>query len=789
MKLFTHHILTAASLLVSVAYLATAQTTLSGTVTDAATREGLGGARVSVKGSNNGVLSSLNGRFTLKAASPLAPTDVIVVARLGYRPQEIPVSTITSDALAIALQEAVITSQQVAVTASRQQQLRSEMPTAISVVSKQLIEDTKPAMIFEVMNKVPGVNMQNLGNEQHSMAIRSPLTTRALFLYLEDGIPIRTTGVFQHNALMEINLPAMRSIEVIKGPGSALYGANAIAGAVNFLTQRASARPVLEIGAQADNFGYVRGNWQLSNTFNDIGAVGSALGIYTGGYVAQQKTSWREYNSMDKFSLNVRADYRLSEQTSLEAAYSVNNLRTDMPGGIDSAMYFSKNYPSNNFIAYRDNRSERARLTLDHTFDENSGVRANVFFRSNQLLMLPSFRLRDDRTNARGAFGERSDTRFTSLGVDAQYRTQINLLGIETKLLAGVYYDNSPHSVTANFVRVGRESRNGSSIYTSASITDSLLTSYNVGLENLAGYAQAEMQLLPVMKFIAGLRHDRLVYGFKNNLPPSAFTGAPDQTTSYNNVAPRFGFIANLDPTTGLYANYSVGFLPPELSELFRGVRVPNLTQASFNNYEVGGWWSLWEGRAFVDASAYWMDGQNEVISVQVDQNVYENRNAGATRHYGVEFQVGITPVDEVSIRIGGTWARHIFTSYRERVGSIEQVFDNKDMPQAPNWVTYSEITYKPTWLAGFRIGAELQTQGQYFQDTQNSSTYAGHAVVHLRAGYKVGGADFFVNVLNVFNTLYAESSSRSAFGYSYSPGNPRLISVGAAYNFGTLLK
>ncbi len=795
MKIFFRNLLTAASILIFAALTSLhAQTELSGTITDAFSREALQGARIAVKGTNAGALANSNGRFTLKTAQNLAPTDILQISSLGYKTKTILVSEIlsASESIAIQLQPSVITSQQVAVTANRQSQLRSEMPVAISVVSKQLIEETKPAMIYEVLNKVPGVVMTNLGNEQHSMAIRSPMTTRALFLYLEDGIPIRTTGVFNHNALMEINLPAMRGIDVVKGPGSALYGANAVSGAINFLTQRAGARPLLEFGLQGDNFGYQRVNAQAGYTFGN--ETQNPLGIYVGSYAARQQTSWREFNSMEKLSASIRADYRIAPKTALELTYSINNLRSDMPGGIDSAMFFSERYPSNNFIAYRDNKAQRGRLTLDHSFDDNdvfrnSNLHTSVFYRNNQLQMLPSFRLRNDARNPRGAFGELSDTHFSSLGADVQYRTSLNLSGVQANLVAGVFYENSPHTVRAKFLRVGREIVGGSSIYRTFTETDSMLTSYNVGLQNLAGYVSADVQLTPHLKAIAGVRYDRLSFDFKNNLPPSAFTGSPDQQTTYNNVAPRIGITYNADAMNGLYANYSIGFLPPELSELFRGVRVPNLTQASFNNYEIGGYAAFFEGKAYLDVSAYLLDGVNEVISVQVEQNVFENRNAGATRHYGVEFQVGFVPTDEVNIRIGGTWARHLFMQYRERVGASERVFDNFQMPQAPDLVTFSEITYKPAWLQGFRIGAELQTMGQYFQDVQNTRKYAGHAVVNIRAGYKIGGLDVFVNVLNLANTLYAETSSWSSFGYSFTPANPRLISVGASYNLGELFR
>jgi hypothetical protein len=67
------------------------------------------------------------------------------------------------------------------------------------------------------VNKTPGVLMVNLGNEQHSMSIRQPMTTNAYYLYMEDGVPIRPMGVFNHNSLLEMNQFTVSSIEVVKG--------------------------------------------------------------------------------------------------------------------------------------------------------------------------------------------------------------------------------------------------------------------------------------------------------------------------------------------------------------------------------------------------------------------------------------------------------------------------------------------------------------------------------------------------------------------------------------------
>src|SRR4029078_3435484 len=153
----------------------------------------------------------------------------------------------------IALQPVSSSLQEIVVSANREAVKRSEAPIAISLISTKMLRDTKPVTLDQVLNKVSGVYMVNLGNEQHEISIRQPMTTKSLFLYLEDGIPVRTTGLFNHNALLEMKRAATKSIEVIKGPSSSLYGSEAIGGVVNFISAVPTAQPVLKLTAQGNN--------------------------------------------------------------------------------------------------------------------------------------------------------------------------------------------------------------------------------------------------------------------------------------------------------------------------------------------------------------------------------------------------------------------------------------------------------------------------------------------------------------------------------------------------------
>jgi hypothetical protein len=250
-----------------------AQAEVKGKVFDAQTKEPLAEINVQIPNTTEGTSTDAQGRFSLST-----PSQTLVISGLGYQKQEV---SVTGASVSVSLEPSIENLQAVIVTASRESQKRTEAPIAITKLSPTLINDTKATNIYEVINKTPGVVMLNYNNEQHGMSIRQPMGTSAYFLYLEDGVPTRPMGVFNHNALIEMNVLAVSSVEVIKGPASSLYGPEAVGGAINFITQKPTSVPVARIGIQGDQFGYKRVQ------FGTGGYVTPKLGLYAGGFLGR----------------------------------------------------------------------------------------------------------------------------------------------------------------------------------------------------------------------------------------------------------------------------------------------------------------------------------------------------------------------------------------------------------------------------------------------------------------------------------------------------------------------
>ncbi len=733
---------------------------ITGKVYDAETNAPLAGANVFVPNTTLGTTSNSEGEFVMEASLEVAS---VVFSYIGYHVQAVEF-TANSEPLEVKLKPSSVDLQPVVISAGRMIQPRTEAPIAIATVTEAMMSELKATRLYEAVNKVAGVYMVDIGNEQNTVAVRQPITYKAFFLYLEDGIPIRPTGVFNHNALYELNMSGINRFEVIKGPSSSIYGSNAIGGAMNFFTPDPTQRKTGKISVRGNDNGYRRSDFTGSTT------VGN-LGLYVGGYVARQRDGWRQHSDFDKVSITARADYAINSRTKLISTLSTNHLDTDMTGSLDSTAFFGQDYSSQQTFTYRKVHATRVRTTLSQIWSDRQQTDFTLFFRDNTTLQNPSYRVKRNFSNPTEATGEENDNSFQSYGVNLQHRQHFSLKS--ASLLSGVTVDYTPATYVANFISIDRDPTSGT--YTGFASHDSVLTRYDVDLFNVAAYSQFEIKPSERLKLVAGLRFDHIGYDYDNHLPLEAFSGAPDEKTSFDRVSPKIGITYDLKVGKGLYANFSQGFQPPEVGELYRGVKVPTLKPAHFNNIEAGAWFALLQGKLYLEASVYQMDGIDEIIGVRLDDGSSANANAGETRHRGIEYAITYSPVKSIEFSFNGTNAKHEFRDYIESGAD----YSGNEMNGAPSWIANADITFRPPFLRGARINFEWQHVDSFFLDPTNTQTYSGYDIFNIRLGYRFGAVELWTNMLNTTDELFATTASKSRWGKSYTPGDPRNVSVG----------
>jgi iron complex outermembrane recepter protein len=667
----------------------------------------------------------------------------------------------------------------VMVIANRQLGLRSDAPMAVYQISNKTITETRPNLLTELLNKVPGVVMANFNHEQHTVAIRQPIGLNPYFLYLEDGIPIRPVGVFQNNGLIELNMAAINNIEVVKGPSSSIYGPEAAGGAINFNSIAPTAHKTAQIGLQHDSYGY----WQARASSSFM--LKPTWGIAAAAFYAKQKNSWQAASDYHKLSFSIRTDVQLNHTTKLIGHITSNQYQAQAGGSVDSLTFVKRNYISQAAFAYRNINASRARLTLQKQWNTHNSSSIHIIARNNSIAQLPAYSIRRVTGKPSIANGEKNENNFKSIGFIWQNNHNFSA---KSSLITGISTDYAPNTYWAYYLLLNRDPATGINTINTER-PDSMLVNYQAKILNTAAYAQWSYRVSNKLKINAGLRYDLMRYNFDNYLKPSAFAGAADERNAFNKITPKLGLTYQHSGNLGFYGNAAQGFSPPNISQLYRGVKVPELQAAIFNNTEVGAWGAVLHQKLLFDIALYYMPSKGEVVRYVNADNSVENKSSGSAIHKGIEYSLTYKINKQISLSLNGSHARHIYKNFRL---SASQIYDNKEMPQSPHFTGFAELMYKPTWFAGLRLSAEWQRVGPFFKDNDNLYLYndptflglPGLSVLHIRAAKSWPKLEIYANILNASNELYTTYVSRSNFGNNFYPTAPRNLTLGVNWKF-----
>src|SRR5688572_14972831 len=150
--------------------------------------------------------------------------------------------------------------QDVVVTATRELISVNVAPASITRIDGHDFASVGTKHQADLLNRAAGVYVQRGSGAESLTAIRSPVLTGAgacgSFLVAEDSLPIRPVGFCNLNEMFEVNYEQADTLEVLRGPGSALFGASAVHGIVNSITPSAKYLPDLFVGAEGGSDAY-----------------------------------------------------------------------------------------------------------------------------------------------------------------------------------------------------------------------------------------------------------------------------------------------------------------------------------------------------------------------------------------------------------------------------------------------------------------------------------------------------------------------------------------------------
>lgn len=227
---------------------------ITGHVLDAATGEHLPYITVMLKGTQIGTQTSVSGHYAMR---DLPEGDFTVIATaVGYTTDEKRVSLRKGQLLEVnfTISEDLMSIEETVVTATRNHSARKESPTLVNVLDSRIFVATVSPTLADGLAFQPGVRVENDCQNCGFTQARINGLCGHYSQILVDSRPVFSAlaGVY---GLEQIPASMIDRIEVVRGGGSALFGASAIGGTINIITKEAM-RPSAEIGHDITSIGF-----------------------------------------------------------------------------------------------------------------------------------------------------------------------------------------------------------------------------------------------------------------------------------------------------------------------------------------------------------------------------------------------------------------------------------------------------------------------------------------------------------------------------------------------------
>lgn len=636
---------------------------------------------------------------------------------------------------------------EIVVTAQKREQNIQDVPIAITAIDEGYIESRNITSIKALSSLAPNVKIEN-----------TPGNTSAAQISIRGGVTINpaltwepTVGLYLNGSYIGktqgsvFDVADIERVEVLRGPQGTLYGRNTLAGAVNIIT----AKPTGEFGGKA-KIGFGNYNSQMAKGSLNLGQIGpfrakvsglmekrdgfveAVANPFPGVFTAGPLNGQEEYESLDKKSFLVALSADLSDNFSIDYTFDYSD--------VDQEPAFSQ------IVSVADN----------NIFDPNSPAYAfgGAFFPLD--LYVNSDRQFTGTTDSANIF-ERNEVQGHNL--TATYETGIGSFKSITSIRNmewedGLDLDGSPlplahtqrlsdyDSFSQEVQLTGSTDRidyvfgayyfkddgftnNPQTFFGGASVFDSR---YGFETDAKALYGQVDFHVSDDLTLTGGLRYTDEEKTIERANIAVVFMGLPPNTpfvpegttgkTKFDDLSPHVSINYAASENINLYAKYSKGFksggFNGEAGSVVETLRPYDAE--TINSFEFGAKTRFWDGRAQLNATAFFNKHKDMQLSVFTAQGAAASdiRNAGGAKINGIEIE-GMFQLSEEFLLRGGLGTLN--SKYTEFIEFGQDVKDDRAFPHAPKTTFSAGFDWdvaKGGW-GGLTLTGDMNHSAEYF--------------------------------------------------------------------------
>ncbi len=674
---------------------------------------------------------------------------------------------------------------EVSITATRIERKTAEVPASVAVVGEEAIQETPMTNIKEAIRGIPGVLIDSPNRGYDSRIIIRGAGLKARYgvrdiMVLLDGVPITDPDGLTRLDFIDTQL--IDQVEVVKGPNSTLWGANAAGGVINMSTKSPFEREggVAKVGVGD----YETRNYHLSYSDNIAETVYYTLS----GSRRESDNSWRRWNEFETNQASLQGAMMLNDGSTLESYFGYTNADIQLPGKLNESQF--EKYEMTGEAPETDGPWQYSGRYSDIFFVNAKYTKEVGPWEFKPVLYLNKW------THEHPITGRINDADTNTFGADLQVNRDHRLAGMEGILTFGAtgrwddqeteYYRYADFATTpGGRITEVLSDRRGDLIETQDRQVD------------LYGFYVQE-SLRPTDRWIVdmGLRYDEIQmditgtrteeYSYSRGMYIAA-EDPDDVRKNFNGFSPRIGATFKFTDWLNLYCNFSQGFQTPTEGEVSDN---PDLNPVTIQNYEIG---LKTRTRSWViDSAVYYSPVEDEVVQVIGPGGDSQYVNSGETLKRGFEFSGAWHPpwqaLAGLEFGAGYSYTNYTFEDFTEpvRVG-----FEVVNMDRSGNTLPFIPAhqysfygRYRHT--SGMTFKLETFSWGSYYVDNANTEKYGGYDfATNAFIGYERGPFQISLNVDNLFDSYYAVEVEKDTQGVKrYTPAAPRTFLVRLAYNF-----
>ncbi|CAM7093744.1 TonB-dependent receptor PqqU [Klebsiella pneumoniae] len=658
-----------------------------------------------------------------------------------------------------------------------------DTPAAVSVVNGDEMRQAAPRVnLSESLGAVPGLQVQNRQNYAQDLQLsirgfgsRSTYGVRGLRIYV-DGIP--ATMPDGQGQTSNIDIGSVDTIEVLRGPFSALYG-NSSGGVINVTSQTGTQPPTVEASSYYGSFG----TWHYG--MKATGAVGD--GSHAGDVDYTVSTNrftthgYRDHSGARKNLANARLGVRINDVSKLTLLLNSVDIKANDAGGLTADEW--RNNPrqsprGNQYNTRKNTRQTQAGLRYERQLSAQDDLSVMMYAGERETTQFQSIP-RAPQLKPSHAGGVIDLTRHYQ-GIDTRLTHRGELL-VPVTLTAGLDYENMSERRKGyeNFVMV-----NGAPQYGEQG---ALRRNERNLMWNVDPYLQTQWQLTDKLSLDAGVRYSSVWFD-SNDYYITPGNGDDSGNASYHKWLPAGSLKYALTDAWNVYLSAGRGFETPTINEL--SYRSDNQSGLNFglkpstnDTVEIGSKTRI--GNGLFTAALFQTNTDNEIVVDSSSGGRTSYKNAGKTRRQGMELGLDQQFGESWRLKAAWTW---LDATYRTNVCDDASCNGNR-IPGIARNMGYASFGYQPE--QGWYAGSDIRYMSDIMANDENTAKAPSWTVVGLTTGYKWSygrmDMDLFGRIDNLFDREYVGSvivNESNGRYYEPAPGRNYGIGLNLAWRF-----